>query len=86
MRTGYTEALTGVSKEEQSKKTSKHQSVGIEGTEEVAKWFWNQHFSAVAGDQVGFEVLPPQANGEDVSFDQLGEAETVLLLRSRLSV
>ena len=27
---------------------------------EAAEWFWNHHFSAVAGDAVGFESIPPR--------------------------
>lgn len=36
------------------------QHAGIEGTEEMLRWIWNEGFSAVAGDAVSFEVYPPQ--------------------------
>ncbi|KAK5454996.1 hypothetical protein LTS15_005716 [Exophiala xenobiotica] len=60
VRSGYTEDLTGRSAEEQNKKLGTTRSVGVEGTIEAAKWFWNHHFSAVAGDAVGFESMPPR--------------------------
>ena len=34
--------------------------VGVEGCHETLEWLWNQHFSAVAGDSIGWEVWPPQ--------------------------
>lgn len=33
---------------------------GVEGTDEMLKWIWNEGFSAVAGDAISFEVYPPQ--------------------------
>ncbi|PWN48985.1 hypothetical protein IE53DRAFT_388806 [Violaceomyces palustris] len=32
--------------------------IGVEQTEEMKRWLWNSHFSAVAGDAPGFEVIP----------------------------
>lgn len=34
--------------------------VGVEGSLEVLEWLWNQHFAAVAGDSIGWEVWPPE--------------------------
>ena len=31
---------------------------GVEGSEETLEWLWNKHFSAVAGDSIGFELWP----------------------------
>jgi kynurenine formamidase len=31
--------------------------VGVEGCHEILEWLWNQHFSAVAGDSIGWEVV-----------------------------
>ncbi|KAF4504222.1 hypothetical protein G6O67_008398 [Ophiocordyceps sinensis] len=44
---------------------------GLEGTEEVLRWLWDQGFAAVAGDSVSFEVYPPRElysrqDGDDV--------------------
>lgn len=38
------------------------QHAGIEGTEEMLKWIWNEGFSAVAGDAISFEVYPHKAS------------------------
>ena len=34
--------------------------VGVEGCHETLEWLWNQHFSAVAGDSIGWELWPPK--------------------------
>ncbi|KIW02576.1 uncharacterized protein PV09_06027 [Verruconis gallopava] len=36
----------------------KPQHAGLEGTEEMLRWIWNEGFAAVAGDAVSFEVYP----------------------------
>jgi len=59
VRSGYTENLTGRTAEEQNKKLGTARTVGVQGTIEAAEWFWNHQFSAVAGDAVGFESMPP---------------------------
>jgi hypothetical protein len=38
-------------------------AVGVAGNEDVARWVWNNHFAAVAGDAIGFEVIPPVPGG-----------------------
>ncbi|RSL97772.1 hypothetical protein CEP52_010683 [Fusarium oligoseptatum] len=40
--------------------SSNPQHAGLEGTEEMLRWIWNQGFSAVASDAISFEVYPPQ--------------------------
>lgn len=48
---------------------------GLHGSEETARWVWNKHFSAVAGDSVSFEAYPPlKPDGTEGSMDDLGEA------------
>lgn len=61
VRSGFTGALTSMSADEQEKALGTHKTVGVEGTEEAAKWIWNKRFSAVAGDAIAFEVIPPVA-------------------------
>ena len=34
--------------------------IGVQANETSAKWFWNHHFAAVAGDTYAFEAWPPQ--------------------------
>lgn len=75
VRSGFTEDLGGASAEEQDKMLGTHQSVGVEGTEEVAKWIWDKGFSAVAGDAIAFEVLPPAKDGVDGAGDISGLGE-----------
>ncbi|KAI8712180.1 hypothetical protein NCS52_01315600 [Fusarium sp. LHS14.1] len=40
--------------------SSNPQHAGLEGTEEMLRWIWNQGFSAVASDAISFEVYPQQ--------------------------
>jgi kynurenine formamidase len=40
--------------------SSSPQHAGLEGTEEMLRWIWNQGFAAVASDAISFEVYPPQ--------------------------
>ena len=46
-------------------------AVGVVGDTETAKWFWNKHFSAVAGDTIGFEQVPPIVDGKEQGLDNL---------------
>ena len=71
VRSGFTKALTGVSGEEQAKMLGTHRTCGVDGTEETAKWFWNKHFSAVAGDAIAFEAIPPIVDGKEGTVAQL---------------
>jgi kynurenine formamidase len=34
------------------------QHAGVEGTEEMLRWIWDEGFAAVAGDAISFEVYP----------------------------
>jgi hypothetical protein len=40
--------------------SEKPQHAGLEGTEEMLRWIWDEGFAAVAGDAISFEVYPPQ--------------------------
>jgi hypothetical protein len=59
IRTGFTEDLGAADVDEQARLVGTHQAIGVTGNRETAKWFWNKHFAAVAGDAVAFEVMPP---------------------------
>jgi hypothetical protein len=63
VRTGFTEALQAQTKEEQHDSIESNMAVGVAGSEDVARWVWNNHFAAVAGDAIGFEVIPPVPGG-----------------------
>lgn len=73
VRSGFTEDLAGQSGEKQEELLGSHKCVGVEGTPESAKWFWNKHFAAVAGDAIAFEALPPKReDGSDGTIAELG--------------
>lgn len=65
VRSGFTEALGAMTGEEQVQVLSSYRTCGVEGTEKAAKWIWNKHFSAVAGDMMGFEHCPSIINGKE---------------------
>lgn len=71
IRSGFTEALTGISGEEQEKRLSSGRTCGVEGNEKSARWFWNKHFAAVAGDMIAFEQIPPVVDGKEGTIAQL---------------
>jgi len=59
VRSGFTEGLTGISGEKQQELMGSHKTCGVEGTVASAKWHWNHHFAAVAGDAIAYEAIPP---------------------------
>ncbi|KAL4810343.1 hypothetical protein BDV18DRAFT_56237 [Aspergillus unguis] len=60
VRSGFTKGLQDAkTPEKQAECMASHRTVGVEGSAESAKWFWNKHFSAVAGDAIAFENMPP---------------------------
>lgn len=59
IRTGFIEALSGLTAEEQERCLSTHKAVGVKTCKESAKWLWNLHPAAVACDTIGFEQVPP---------------------------
>jgi kynurenine formamidase len=50
---------------------STHHACGLEGTEEMARWIWNNHFAAVASDNVAVEAMPPMLDGKEQPLTQL---------------
>lgn len=67
IRTGYTDGISAATNdEERNSMVATNKSVGVEGTMEAVKYFWNIQCAAVACDTVGFEVCPPaSADGID---------------------
>ena len=73
VRTGMTEVF-GAPTPADFALMQKVQFTGVNGTKDVAKWLWNQHFAAVASDNISFEALPPfNENREPAKLDDLGE-------------
>ncbi|KAL2399054.1 hypothetical protein ABEF93_007269 [Exophiala dermatitidis] len=72
LKTGYTQALDEAGPEKQKENLDRGKAVGVDGTVEAAKWFWNKHFAAVAGDALAFETLPPRrADGTIAGMDEM---------------
>ncbi|CAI4217816.1 unnamed protein product [Parascedosporium putredinis] len=83
IRTGFTEDLGAADADEQVRMMNTHQAVGVKGNRESAKWFWNHHFAAVAGDTIAFEVMPPLLEDEG---DKPGETRDLVLHQYFLSL
>lgn len=62
VRTGFTKewdtTLTAEAKRAYAENPAKMQHAGVEATEDVLRWIWDQGFAAVAGDSVAWEVFP----------------------------
>lgn len=59
VRTGATEVMETQTLEDVMKMGGKFSLSGVDGTVDTARWVWNKHFSAVAGDAPAFEAFPP---------------------------
>jgi len=71
VRTGFTEELGKMNAQEQEAALGTHKTCGVEGNKESAKWHWNKHFAAVAGDAIAYETIPPIR--DDGSVGEVGE-------------
>ena len=59
VRTGWIKWYEEHGEEERLKYiTNGKEWIGVEGCQETIEWLWNNHFAAVAGDTIGFEVWP----------------------------
>ncbi|KAJ9646659.1 hypothetical protein H2204_000351 [Knufia peltigerae] len=79
---GFTEELE-VDVDEQEKRLGTHKAVGVKGDKKTAKWFWNHHFAAVAGDAIAFEVLLPTPEDDE---DSIGTVKDLVLHQYFLSL
>ncbi|KAB8342920.1 hypothetical protein FH972_022517 [Carpinus fangiana] len=62
IRSGFVRRYNEANEEERIKGVNQgHAFVGVNGSEELMKWLWNNHFSAIAGDTIAWEAWPPQA-------------------------
>ena len=73
IRSGFTEGLAGQSDEKQAELMGSHRTCGVTGNVDTAKWHWNKHFAAVAGDMIAYEHIPPTRpeTGEDGTIAEL---------------
>lgn len=80
VRTGYTEDLSAATGAQQDIMLNTGKAIGVEGSINTAKWFWDHHFSAVAGDAPAFESMPPKL--EDGTYGSSGDLGRQKLLRT----
>lgn len=73
VRTGFTEDLGDADADEQQRLLGTNKKVGVAGNRETARWVWNHHFAAVAGDAIAFEVMPPTIEEEGNRVGTMGE-------------
>ncbi|CAK7230597.1 hypothetical protein SCUCBS95973_007629 [Sporothrix curviconia] len=78
VRCGFTEGLDELDADGQAAVLQARRCCGIEGSEASARWFWDRHFSAAAGDSVSFEVAPPQVADGQGGMRDGGISEYVL--------
>lgn len=74
IRTGLIQAYNQcASDEDRDSLMRSSQTIGVEATEDMLRWLWNQHFAAVAGDAVAFETQPYSGDvGESLSSNHSG--------------
>lgn len=75
VRSGFTRGLQEArTAAKQAELMASHRTVGVEGTTKSARWVWDHHFSAVAGDAIAFEQLPPvKDDGTEAGVRDLGK-------------
>ena len=64
IRSGLTALLQAADDKKQASLMGKGTFAGVEDTVDAAKWCWDHHFAAVAGDMLAFEVYPPSQGTE----------------------
>lgn len=83
IRTGATEVMEDPTPQDLDKLQQGKLS-GLHGTEDSARWVWNKHFAAVAGDSLGFEAIPPlRPDGTEGTIMELGESYSLTRDRFR---
>ena len=68
---GVTEALGSMDGNEQAAAMATHHACGIEGSKDMARWLWDNHFAAVASDNVAVEAMPPIVDGVEQPLTHL---------------
>ncbi|KAJ5585588.1 cyclase [Penicillium hispanicum] len=65
VRFGVTEELGRMTGEEQAAALASQSVCGLEGTEEMARWLWNNHFAAVVSDNLSVEAMPSMVDDQE---------------------
>lgn len=61
LRTGWVKWYNEATPEERIEGCkNNHNYIGVEGTADSIEWLWNQHFSALIGDNMAFEAWPAE--------------------------
>ncbi|OQD82958.1 hypothetical protein PENANT_c019G11720 [Penicillium antarcticum] len=71
IRFGVTEALSLMTGEQQAAALSRHRMCGLEGSKEMARWLWDNHFAAVASDNMAVEAMPSVIDGVEQASHEL---------------
>lgn len=71
IRFGVTEALGAMDGNEQAASMASHRACGIEGSRDMARWLWDNHFAAIASDNVAVEAMPPIVDGVEQPLTHL---------------
>jgi hypothetical protein len=73
LRTGFVSWYSGLSSAERERISSRVdlRACGLEHTEEMARYLWNTHAAAVAGDAPSLEVWPMERDDEHFPFGML---------------
>lgn len=71
VRSGFTAAYNNLSDKERQElpKRSSPDFIGVEATESMVRWLWDQQFAAVAGDAPSFERAPIRGSHADPNFN-----------------
>lgn len=70
VRTGFTAWYDACSTEIRNAAMDKGEFIGMEANMKSVKWLWNNHFSAVTGDTLSFEVSPVPLTPGKVSLHE----------------
>ncbi|CAG7982427.1 unnamed protein product [Penicillium olsonii] len=71
IRFGVTEALGQMSGAQQGAAMGAGRMCGLEGSKDMARWLWDQHFAAVVSDNMAVEAMPPIIDGVEQPFHEL---------------
>jgi hypothetical protein len=77
IRSGFTEALTGVPAEKQAELMGTHRACGVSGDVETAKWFWNKHCKmsrtarSLGRRKLTFAIAVAAVAGDMIAFERM---------------
>ncbi len=73
VRSGWTEWYLGLDQSGRERAGQMpHAAAGMAQGQESLRWLWNNHFAAVVGDAISFEVFPPRRSADFMHQTILG--------------